>query len=56
MTELKPKVFIKKMGNITLLIPMNNPWKSLVKSLDKFSEDFMEDREQPSEIQKRENF
>ncbi len=49
------KVFIKKMGNATLLIPADDPWASLFKSLNEFSEDFMLTREQPAE-QKREHF
>lgn len=51
---LGEKVFIKKMGNATILLPIQNPWQSLFESLDKFSKDFMEEREQP-EQQKRED-
>lgn len=43
------EVFIKKYDNIILLIPKNNPWVSLIDSLDKFSNDFMETRDQPSQ-------
>lgn len=49
------KVFIKKMGNATLLIPTDDPWESLFRSFDEFSEDFMQNREQLAE-QKREYF
>jgi antitoxin VapB len=48
------EVFIKKMGNAAILIPMTNPWKPLFDSLNKFSDDFMETREQP-EHQDRED-
>lgn len=48
-------VYIKKAGNIVILIPAKNSWDSLFNSLDKFSDDFMADRKQPA-IQKRENF
>lgn len=41
------KVFINKIGNAVVLIPYHDPWRSLFNSLDKFSEDFMEAREQP---------
>ena len=41
------EVFIKKIGNATMLIPMNNPWQSLLGSLEQFSDDFLTDREQP---------
>ena len=43
-------VFIKKFENIVILFSKDNPWACL----DKFSDDFMEDRMQP-EQQKREN-
>ncbi|MCP4540570.1 MAG: antitoxin [Chloroflexi bacterium] len=48
------QVFIKKMGNTVMLIPYQEPWQSLFDSLALFSDDFMEDREQP-EPQIREN-
>ncbi len=41
------QVFIKLVGNSLVLIPVENPWQSLFDSLDKFSEDFLELREQP---------
>ena len=41
------KVFIKKIGNAVVLIPYQQPWQSLFDSLNLFSEDFMERREQP---------
>jgi antitoxin VapB len=40
-------VFIKRLGNIVILIPKDAPWSSLEKSLDQFTDDFMESREQP---------
>jgi antitoxin VapB len=46
-------VFIKKSGSAVILIPKVNSWDSLVGSLDKFSADFMTEREQP-EQQRRE--
>lgn len=47
-------VFIKKMGDAVVLLPMKNPWKPLIESLDKFSNDFMAAREEPA-IQERED-
>ncbi len=41
------KVFIKRMGNAVVLLPYHDSWHSLFDSLDQFSEDFMEQREQP---------
>ncbi len=41
------EVYIKKYGDIVLLLPKDDPWAPLLASLDQFSEDFMEDRQQP---------
>ncbi|MEA3359773.1 MAG: type II toxin-antitoxin system VapB family antitoxin [Thermodesulfobacteriota bacterium] len=40
-------VFIKKIGNIVVLIPKDDPWASLANSLDQFTDDYMEARVQP---------
>ena len=42
-------VFIKKIGNMVVLLPKDDPWSSLVNSLDQFTDDFMESREQPDQ-------
>lgn len=39
------KVYVNKIGNAIVLIPYNDSWKSLFDSLDEFSDDFMENRE-----------
>lgn len=49
------KVYVKRLGNALYLIPYHNPWQNLFESLDKFTPDFMEERNQLSE-QKREVF
>ena len=41
------EVYIKRIGRNVLLIPKDNPWESLISSLDQFSEDFMNERKQP---------
>jgi antitoxin VapB len=41
-------VYVKKLGNIVLLIPKDNPWSSLLSGVDDFSDDFMEERTQPA--------
>ena len=41
------EVYIKKVGNAIIFIPKNNPWQTLWNSLDLFTDDFMETREQP---------
>jgi len=40
-------VFIKKIGKMVVLFPKDDPWSSLVNSLDQFTDDFMESRDQP---------
>jgi antitoxin VapB len=41
------EVYIKKIGSVIVLISQENPWQALFDSLSLFSEDFMENREQP---------
>ena len=48
------EVYVKKFENIVILIPKDNPWGSLVSSLENFTNDFMEERNQPKD-QKRES-
>ncbi|NJK28302.1 MAG: AbrB/MazE/SpoVT family DNA-binding domain-containing protein [Coleofasciculaceae cyanobacterium SM2_3_26] len=48
------EVYIKKIGNAIVLLEKDNPWQPLLDSLDRFSDDFMGDREQPLP-QEREN-
>jgi antitoxin VapB len=47
------EVFIKRVGDAVLLLPRRDPWRILIDSLEGFSEDFMEEREQPGEDQIR---
>jgi len=49
------RVLIKKVGNTVVLLPEKGSWKSLFESLSRFSEDFMETRQQPNQKQ-REGF
>jgi antitoxin VapB len=42
------EVYVKKIGNAVLLLPYDDPWQPLFESLDKFSEDFMQERNQPT--------
>ena len=48
------RVGIKKVDNTVVLIPLDDPWQQLWDNLDKFSDDFMIDRDQPTEQQERE--
>ncbi|MEI6208096.1 MAG: type II toxin-antitoxin system VapB family antitoxin [Desulfuromonadales bacterium] len=49
------EVFIKRSGNIVQLIPRSDSWKSLIESLQKFSDDYLSERVQPG-LDTRENF
>ena len=40
-------VFIKKFGNVVILFSKKDPWSSLMSSLDEFTDDFMDERNQP---------
>ena len=48
------KVYLKKVGNVLFLIPYHNPWQSFFDSLNKFTDDFMSERNQTE--QEREIF
>lgn len=48
------KVYLKKMGQAIYVIPYHNPWGSMIESVDQFSEDFMDDRDEPPQ-QERES-
>lgn len=40
-------VYIKKIGKMVVLLPKDDPWAPMVNSLDQFTDDFMDTREQP---------
>ena len=46
-------VYVKRSGKAVVLLPAKGIWSALVESLDKFSDDFMAERDQPK-AQKRE--
>ena len=43
------EVYVRKFEDIVILFPKRSPWSPLVKSLEKFSDDFMADRTQPGQ-------
>ncbi|MCI0617968.1 type II toxin-antitoxin system VapB family antitoxin [bacterium] len=47
------KVFVKRMGNAIVLLPHNDPWRSLFASVHRFTDDFMEVRGQPNRRETR---
>lgn len=50
------EVFIKKAGNVVVLIPATHSWDTLFASLDKFSPDFMSERNQPDQQAREDAF
>jgi len=48
-------VYLKKIGNSLYIIPFHNPWDSLIKSTEQFTDDYLEERDQP-DPQSREIF
>ncbi|TLY65025.1 MAG: antitoxin [Gammaproteobacteria bacterium] len=49
------EVLIKRVGNAVVLLPKARSWDTLVESLKKFPADFMSDREQPHEVERRDS-
>jgi antitoxin VapB len=47
-------VFVKKSGNAVILLPASGAWDSLIQSLDKFSDDFLAERNQPARQEREE--
>ncbi len=43
------KAYLKKVGNALYIIPFHNPWQNLLESIDSFTPDYMEKREQPGD-------
>jgi antitoxin VapB len=41
------EVYVKRVGRDLILIPKDDPWESLISSLDTFTADFMSRRVQP---------
>lgn len=48
------EVYIKRVGDTVVLLPIKGAWETLFASLEMFSDDFMEERDQP-ETQSRED-
>jgi len=48
------EVFIKKIGDAVILLPVDRSWDILFESLEAFSDDFLADRSQP-QLETREN-
>lgn len=50
------EVYIKRSGNIVILIPAGHSWDTLFESLGKFSDDFMDERNQPEQQDREDAF
>ncbi|MFH1288025.1 MAG: type II toxin-antitoxin system VapB family antitoxin [bacterium] len=40
------EVYINKIDDVVIIMPKKNPWVNLLKSLNKFTDDFLRDRNQ----------
>lgn len=49
------RVYVKRVGNAVVLLPYGDSWRGLFESLEQFSEDFMDEREQPAGQEERES-
>lgn len=47
------EVFVRKYEDIVILFPKRSPWATLVNSLDKFTDDFMTERNQPDQQERK---
>jgi len=41
------EVFVRRVGNAVLLVPVDDPWTGFEAALSQFSADFMDERAQP---------
>lgn len=48
------EVYIRKLGDIVILVSKDEPWAPLIDGLDLFSDDFLAERSEPVEEQTRE--
>jgi len=47
------EVFVHKVGNAVVLLPVRHSWDTLFQSLNQFSDDFMQDGRQQPELKER---
>ena len=53
-TEREKEVYVHKMEGMVVLIPKKDPWGGMLRSLERFTDDFMENRAQPARPDQRE--
>jgi antitoxin VapB len=49
------EVFVKKIGDMVILMPKNSVWQIFESNLHKFSDDFLAQRNQPDLQQRKDN-
>ena len=49
------EVWVNKIGDIVLLLPIDNQWDSFMQAVDMFSDDFMSDGRATDNVQERES-
>ena len=48
------EVLVNRIGSVLILMPKNDPWRSMLDSLSLFTEDFLADGIEPLPVQERE--
>lgn len=49
------EVYIKRIGSAVLVFPKNKAWDLMGEAIGQFSDDFMEERNQPAKSEERES-
>lgn len=49
------EVLVNRIGNVVILMPKDDPWQSMLQSLDLFTEDFLADGMDNLPVQERES-
>ena len=47
------EVLVSRIGNVVILMPKNDPWAPMMKSLDMFTDDFLADGIEDLPVQER---
>lgn len=47
---------IRKIGNVIMIYPLHDAWNIMRQGIESFTDDFMAERNQPTEVDQREEF
>lgn len=47
------EVLVRRIGNVVILVPKDDPWRGMMDSLSMFTEDFLADGIEPLPLQER---